>query len=265
LKLLQEVGTSSVYIDQIAAAPPTLCKDAGHGHPLGGGHWWNASPPSPELPLRRGNGEPFIRWFDGYLTWHWQADGQVPAFPAVYGGAIQMFGRAYRAGATKDLALRMKAGQQLIFGEQIGWIDPAVIKEPGNADFLKRIVAVRRRFAEYFYAGEMARPPRLQGEIPRIKADWQWSGEWWVTTDAVLAGAWRQPQAKRLLLLCVNVSDQTVRFKPLVDLAAYGVRTSPTDWLKSNPGDGAVLESYPTLAFDGEMTAAPQQIQAIQW
>ncbi len=40
------------------------------------------------------NAEPFLKWFDGYLTWHWQYDGQVPAFPAIYGGAIQMFGRA---------------------------------------------------------------------------------------------------------------------------------------------------------------------------
>jgi len=75
------------------------------------------------------NAEPFVKWFDGYLTWHWQHDGQVPAFPAVYGGAIQMFGRAYRGGPTKDLALRMKAGQQLVFGEQIGWIDPNIVRE----------------------------------------------------------------------------------------------------------------------------------------
>jgi hypothetical protein len=78
------------------------------------------------------NAEPFICWFDGYLTWHWQHNGQVPAFPAVYGGTIQMFGRAYRGGATKELALRMKAGQQLVFGEQIGWFDPGQAGEPNN-------------------------------------------------------------------------------------------------------------------------------------
>ena len=35
LRLLREEGTRGVYIDQIAAAPPTLCMDATHGHPLG--------------------------------------------------------------------------------------------------------------------------------------------------------------------------------------------------------------------------------------
>ncbi|MBU6401119.1 MAG: hypothetical protein KGS61_12430, partial [Verrucomicrobia bacterium] len=41
LRLLHDVGTSGVYIDQVAAAPPKLCMDPRHGHPLGGGSWWN--------------------------------------------------------------------------------------------------------------------------------------------------------------------------------------------------------------------------------
>lgn len=167
------------------------------------------------------NGEPFIRWFDGYLTWHWQHDGQVPAFPAVYGGAIQMFGRAYRGGPTKDLALRMKAGQQLVFGEQIGWIGPEAATDQ-EADFFRQAVQLRHQLRRYFHAGEMARPPKLIGDIPRVKADWQWSGEWWVTTDAVLTGAWRQE--KRLALLFANVSEQPVAARLQLDASAYGVR-----------------------------------------
>ncbi len=274
LKLLREAGTSAVYIDQVAAAPPTLCMDATHGHPLGGGHWWNEGywallerlrrdMPKDAMLTTECNGEPFIRWFDGYLTWHWQHDGQVPVFPAVYGGAIQMFGRAYRGGATKDLALRMKAGQQLVFGEQIGWIDPGVIHEPENADFLKRIVAVRRRFAEFFHAGEMARPPKLEGEIPKVKADWQWSGEWWVTTDAVLTGAWRLGQTGRAVAFFVNTGDQAVRFKPRFDLGANPGR--PSRWLRSDPGGGTALENQPVSAFDGEIALGPRQIQTVEW
>src|ERR1051326_5099610 len=117
LRLLREAGTSAVYIDQVAAAAPKLCMDPTHGHPLGGGHWWNEGYWKMLEDIRRAmprdttlttecNGEPFIRWFDGYLTWHWQHDGQAPAFPAVYGGAIQMVGRAYRGGPTKDRATR---------------------------------------------------------------------------------------------------------------------------------------------------------------
>jgi hypothetical protein len=147
----------------------------------------------------------------------------VPAFPAVYGGAIQMFGRAYRGGPTKDLALRMKAGQQLVYGEQIGWIDPGVIHENQNAEFFRQTVRVRHHFRRYFYAVEMARPPKLAGEIPRVTADWQWSGEWPVTTDAVMAGAWAIPKENRLVLLFVNVDDEPVSAKFDFDAAGYGL------------------------------------------
>jgi hypothetical protein len=278
LRLLDECGTSAVYIDQVAAASPTLCQDPAHGHPLGGGHWWNESywrmleairramPPGSALTTEC-NAEPFIRWFDGYLTWHWQFPGQVPAFPAIYGGTIQMFGRAYRGGATKDLALRMKAGQQLVFGEQLGWLDPAVVKEPENADFFRKLARLRAQFRRYFSAGEMARPPRLLGTVPTVRADWQWSGEWWVTTDAVLTGAWQLPREKRMVLLFVNVGDESVSGRVRFDAAANGFRArefraqrSATDGTRSD------WEKWPSV-FDRAVTFPPRQAEAweLQW
>ena len=112
------------------------------------------------------NAEPYIKWFDGYLTWHWQEQNMVPAFPAVYGGALQMFGRAYRGGPSQDLAHRMKAGQQLVFGEQIGWFGPEVIDRPDSGKFLRDCIQLRWRLKEYFYKGRMARPPKLTGPGP---------------------------------------------------------------------------------------------------
>lgn len=248
LRLLKDCGTKSVYIDQIAAAPPTFCQDPRHGHPLGGGHWWTEgywkllesirkAMPADAMLTTECNGEPYIRWLDGYLTWHWQYNGQVPAFPAVYGGALQMFGRAYRGGATKDLALRMKAGQELVFGEQIGWIDPNVVKEATNAAFFREVVQTRYQFRQYFYEGEMARPPKLAGPMPTVKADWQWSGEWPVTTDAVLTGAWQIPHQKRLLLLFVNVSNEPVAANLLVDPATYGIKARQMRWRSWQNGE----------------------------
>ncbi|MBN2128035.1 MAG: hypothetical protein JW741_01000, partial [Sedimentisphaerales bacterium] len=127
LRLFNEYGVGGVYIDQIAAAAPRLCFDGSHGHELGGGHWWmegywamldaiRAAKPAECMLTTECNAEPYVKWHDGYLTWHWQEPNTVPAFPAVYGGTIQMFGRAYRGGPTQDLAHRMKGGQQLVFG-----------------------------------------------------------------------------------------------------------------------------------------------------
>ncbi len=278
LRLLGECGTSAVYIDQIAAASPALCQDPAHGHPLGGGHWWNESywtmleairramPPGSALTTEC-NAEPFIRWFDGYLTWHWQFPGQVPAFPAIYGGTVQMFGRAYRGGATKDLALRMKAGQQLVYGEQLGWLDPAVVKEPENAAFFRQMARLRARFSRYFSAGEMARPPRLLGPVPTVRADWQWSGEWWVTTDAVLTGAWQLPKEKRMVLFFVNVGDEPVPSQVHFDAAANGIRARALRAQRSTAD--ATEPGWEKLSptFDRPTTFPPRQAEAweLKW
>ncbi len=238
-----EVGVDGVYIDQIAAAAPRLCFDKSHGHPLGGGQWWTKdgywkmlTDLRAEMKRRHPekmittecNAEPFAHLFDGYLTWHWQYQNQIPLFSAVYGGKVQLFGRAYRGGATKDLALRMKAAQSLVFGEQIGWIDPNVYKEPIGGPFIRRMARLRYALKDYLADGDMARPlpllsPPLQGgergrvgDIPKVTADWQWSGEWIVTTDALLSGAWRAKDG-RVALIFVNVTDKELSAELVFD------------------------------------------------
>ena len=267
LRLFKECGVKGVYIDQVAAAQPRLCFDKSHGHPLGGGHWWTESywdlmerihqdVPEDRMLTTECNAEAYAHVFDGYLTWHWQYDGQVPAFPAVYGGAIQMFGRAYRGGPTKDLALRMKAGQQLVYGEQIGWIDPGVVNEKENAEFLRQVVRLRHRLRRYFYAGEMARPPKLVGEIPKVTADWQWSGEWPVTTDAVMSGAWALPKEKRLVLLFANVGDAPVTARLDFDAHVYGLEAEKLRVAKLAAEGSEESFSSPPV-FQRELTFAP--------
>jgi hypothetical protein len=271
-RLFREEGTRAVYIDQVAAAPPKLCMDPRHGHALGGGHWWTESywtmlrrirreMPSGRMLTTECNAEPFIHCFDGYLTWHWQHDGQVPAFPAVYGGAIQMFGRAYRGGATKNLAFRMKVGQQLVYGEQIGWFDPALASEPENLAFLQKAASTRSLFRRYFHAGEMARPPRLAGPVPQVKADWQWSGEWFVTTDAVLTGAWRIPRENRVVLLFANVGDQTVTTTLQDTAATCGL--AGHSWRSTALRDGQTLPAPSTASpFNQQLVFPPRSVLA---
>jgi hypothetical protein len=236
LALLGEYGTRAVYMDQVAAAAPPLCFDKTHGHPLGGGHWWvdgygrmlggiRQAMPKDRMLTTECNAEPYINLFDGYLTWHWQFDGQVAAFPAVYGGTIQMFGRAYKGleKPTGDLACAMRVGQQLVWGEQLGWLDPNIVKAKERAEFLRQAARLRLALVRYFYAGEMGRPVKLAGEMPRVRADWQWSGDWWVSTDAVLTGTWRLPQERKLAVLFANVSDKPVTLTVQFDGPKYGI------------------------------------------
>ncbi len=274
MRLFGEYGVNAVYIDQVAAAPPVLCFDASHGHPLGGGHWWNEGywrmleRIRREMPADRAlttecNAEPFVGWFDGYLTWHWQHEGQVPVFPAVYAQAVQMFGRAYRGGNSKDLALRMKAAQQLTFGEQIGWIDPNIIREEGNARFLRQIVQLRWRYRDFFTRGEMARPPRLAGNIPTVRADWQWEGEWWVSAPAVYTGAWQLPDKRKMVLFFINVADEpvtaTMRFSP----STYGIRAKQLQLMeKQGESDSGKAYTVPSR-FERRLNIAPHE--AVVW
>jgi hypothetical protein len=261
LRLFTDCGVSGVYIDQIAAAAPRLCFDASHGHPLGGGHWWTegywamlsairAAKPAACMLTTECNAEPYIKWLDGYLTWHWQEQNMVPAFSAVYGGAIQMFGRAYRGGPSQDLANRMKAGQQLVFGEQIGWFGPEVIDRPDSGKFLGDCIQLRWRLKDYFYRGQMARPPRLAGQIPTVTADWQWHGTWPITTDAVMTGAWQLPGEHKVVLLFANVSDSPFASELAFQPREYGLRgdlltvtTMAPDGTKGTPqAKGPVLK-----------------------
>lgn len=223
-RLFTECGVNGIYIDQIAAAAPHLCFDIAHNHPLGGGSWWNeaywrmldgirAGMPAETIITSECNAEPFVRHFDAFLTWHWQYEHQVPAFQVIYAGTIQFFGRSYRAGdPTFEAALRMKAAQQLVFGEQIGWVEsPDIINQPENMAFLRRMARLRRRFHPYFSEGEMARPPRPHGDIPVIKANWFWMGnEWWVSHPAVYSGAWRLPEENKAIFIFVNAHDQPI-------------------------------------------------------
>jgi len=238
-RLFDEYGVNGVYIDQVAAAPPRLCFDSGHGHPLGGGCWWTEAywklletlqraKPENTILTTECNADPFVAHFDGYLTWHWQYEGQVPAFPAVYGGTIQMFGRSFRGDTIKTAALRMKAAQQLVFGEQIGWVEsPDILNELQSMAFLRRMGLLRRRFQRYFAAGRMGRPPILEGFLPQVQADWQWNDEPWpVRLDGVLAGAWQLPEEKRVAVFLVNISDERVAPELVFDGRQYGLTSA---------------------------------------
>ncbi|NLG49278.1 MAG: hypothetical protein GX552_04110 [Chloroflexi bacterium] len=281
-RLFADCGVDGVYIDQIAAAEARLCMDPNHGHPLGGGHWWNegywrmldairAKMPQDRMITSECNAEVFTRWFDGFLTWHWQLDRMVPAWPAVYGGVIQMFGRSYGSAPedpdeAKALAWRMHAGQQFVFGEQIGWFNASQARDPMPMEFIRAAAQLRWRLRRYFYAGEMARPPRLRGDNPRVRANWNWfqsEDNPWVTTESLMSSAWQMRGEPRLVLLFANVSDDSLHCELLWDGAAYGIpapEVQATRMQTGEPDETYTLRNSAPLP----MTFAPRQVMALE-
>ncbi len=220
--IFKQLGTDAVYIDQVGAAPPVVCEDKTHAHAPGGGSWWNQgywdlvdtirkSMPGGKALTTECNAEPFIRQFDGYLTWHWQYDGQVPVFPAIYSSAVRTFGRSYAGGLNRDLAFKMRAAQQLMFGEQIGWFSPDVAEAKGNFEFLQQVVFLRSKYNVNLIHGQMARPPHPLQAVPMVTADWQWAGVDMVTTSALFTSEWRAANGPTRVMLFANVSDKPIR------------------------------------------------------
>ncbi|MDR2438339.1 MAG: DUF6259 domain-containing protein [Planctomycetaceae bacterium] len=258
-------GVKAVYIDQVAAMQPVHCFDPLHGHPLGGGDWWvqsykkmfetiRAEMPKDTALTTECNAEPYLNLFDGYLTWHFQDDGQVPAFATVYGGAIQMFGRYYEVGIDYVLATKMKLAESFVFGEQLGWMSPLIINKPEEFEYLKKLVTLRYKFREFFYKGEMARPPKLYGNLPQITVDWHFKQPTIVTTDIIRTGVWWIPAQKTAILLFANFSDQTVENKLEFDLAELGFDPKKVTVVRYNTdGVETKLSSFPeSLRFNAE-------------
>ncbi|MFA6472833.1 MAG: DUF6259 domain-containing protein [Candidatus Latescibacterota bacterium] len=230
-----EIDVDGVYLDQVSAMSPALCFDPSHGHPLGGGHWWtvdgywpmiegiqkNLAAKFPDKMLTSEcNAEPYIHCFDGYLTWHYEFNDMVPLFSAVYGGAIQQFGRAY-SGNDKAAHL-MRIGQSLVFGEQLGWIDPGIIDQKETAEFLRDASQLRHRLVPFLSEGEMMRPPELIGNIPQITTEWAWAEEEKKVTDsAVQRGAWRSPDG-RVAFIFANITGEKASFTWQIDPLRYG-------------------------------------------
>jgi len=274
LRLVTEVGVDGVYIDQIGAAAPRLCMDATHGHPLGGGHWWTqdgywpllrelqAKLPAEKMITTECNAESYARYFDAYLTWHWQFQDMVPAFSAIYGGRVQLFSRAYNG--DDQLAHWMRIGQQLVFGEQLGWVDPAhILPHAETADFMRRAAQTRHRLLDFLARGRMARPPVVRGDIPKVTADWAWSGKWVVTESALQKGAW-WAQDGRLVLLLVNVSGEPLSVELDFDGTAYGwARETKVSVLTHKPDRSEASQTQPSR-FRLPISLEPRAIAALE-
>jgi len=149
----------------------------------------------------------------------------------------------------------------LVFGEQIGWFGPEIIDRPDSGQFLRECIQLRWRLKEYFYRGHMARPPKFKTPSPKVTADWQWSGVWPVTTDAVLAGAWRILQENRVVLLFANVADSPFASHLELNPGDYGLGDKPLTVIALAP-DGTKGEPVTSPIDRHELKLAPRSVLA---
>lgn len=237
-----------IYYDQISAAPAHACHNPKHSHRAGGGSYWvegytrmmeriRKAKPKDAFYFSECNAEPYMKGFDGYLTWLWAENGEVPAFSAIYGGGyIQLIGR-FALGVKKEDYdfFKFMMAKCLLYGQQIGWYKADVIYKPQFLAFLKKTVQLRYAYKSLWNNADMLRPPHISTPTPPVICE---SAHFWfenedVVVPQVLSAAWRRRDGKGTVVFLVNlseeVSDYTLSFSP----EEYGVASLPAEFTKN--------------------------------
>ncbi len=218
--LFHEFEVDAVYIDQIGAAQPYPCEDPAHSHRAGGGTWWiesyrnlldhaRQSLPENKCFTTECTSDPYMKEIQGYLSWIWIKNDQVPAFMVVYNRYVAVFGRNYLY-AGDWVGENIFAAQSLTYGEQMGWILPETYKALTHREFYKKCVNTRVALGSFFYDGELLRSPKIEDKVKlkttKIKVE-AYGGL--LEHTATFSECWKRQDGKQLLLLINAAAKET--------------------------------------------------------
>ena len=253
-RLLNEVGVDAVYMDQIAAAQPQLCEDPTHSHRAGGGSWWiesynnlldhvNRVCPENCCITTECTADPFMKHLQGYLTWLWVHNRQVPAFVVIYSGYVTMFGRNFRyMPEDDDEGQRIMAAQSLTFGDQMGWNTPEFYFQMKNKEFYKKCVHVRDELGSYMYDGRLLRSPEFTDDVPMLRTTRSREAyDGLLEHSGTFCEHWERKDGEKLLIL-VNAQDVSAEmtFTAHLDDGKYKLQGDVASTLTIENGNGKV-------------------------
>jgi len=238
-RIRSELGTSGVYLDQVAAMYAPLCFDPAHPHAPGGGHYWTDGYSAMMRRVRELAGEDGIYTtecnaetcagdFDALLTWHASWEPQVPMFPAAYGSLAPCFGTNagpvdYEDGGE---SFAFKQAQLYVWGAQLGWSGMLPLLEPGNAhllEFTKALCAARMQAADAL-RGEMLRPPVINTRARPARLHWGGGrGRYHQPMGPLLGSLW-QTQAGEPWMLLANPTRRDIKASTTVAADALAGR-----------------------------------------
>ena len=239
-RILNEVGASSLFLDQIGAMKGKPCFNPSHGHPLGGGTWYfdgyqrilakthAAFSAKGAFLTTEGSGEEWMNVIDGYLTVTERQPDDVPFLHAVYSGYTTYF--CSPENHKDDIAsFRALQTRELLWGQSLGWFHPNVMDHPDKCALLNRLLAFRQANLDCLAYGELLDEVRFAADVPRIKVSWLGRKAFplWAFDDAplsptkegempsVLGYVWRSGvTGKRAAMLAnVGTGDYHARFR----------------------------------------------------
>lgn len=220
-RMQDELGTNGLYIDQIAAAAPYPCYADNHGHPKGGGEFWYRSYRDMMADLRADhlrpgnivfseeNAECYIPSFDILLTVntpHSRDCRIVPLYPLIYSDRVLTCAYTYSPYTdVRNGDFRYENMQCLLYGSQLGWVDPRLLWVDDRAEyearFLRNLVEFRKDQHDVFIGGRYVREFVPEGDNP--VADIPVFGP-----DYMVKGAeWLSPAGRRVLYVVNSDSN----------------------------------------------------------
>ncbi len=230
-----------VYFDQVAAVAPIPCSSTAHGHLPGGGSYWSDGYNDMIKTIKTGRsaesfyfsestGETYVNSFDGLLSWMWNLNDLVPAFPVVYAGYVQMVGRNSDAVGT-EFGFRYHFGEAMLYGQQPGWFYASQYISDERIAFMKQVVDARMAYIDLFNYGKLMRPPAVETELELIDGYRQ-----------VIAGVWQDEESGKTVLFIVNVSEQATAATVNLYPEEYGVDCAASRAVELEPMSVKVIE-----------------------
>ena len=223
-----KMGSSAIYHDQVATARSFPCCDPTHGHQLNDPAYWLNQGYRPLYKKIRATlpgiphtteeiSEPYIDLFDGGHIWRWTFNNQVPAFQAVYGGAVQYACLVYDTHGKGEYASNfVKMANSLVNGLKIGKF---LANELYHADakrlFAKKMTHLRLALNPYFNGGEMMKPVVYAKPVPLKTTGWSTSNKAneLVTMPVVVSNSYVLNGTK--VYIFVNTTDKAQTVEPL--------------------------------------------------
>lgn len=232
-KMERELEIDGIYFDQVSCLIGKPCYNPEHNHPTGGGSYWvdgynlmmekiSTGKPEESFYFSECNTEGYMKCFDGYLTWMWAASEEVPAFPAVYAGYIQMLGRVTDGKKKEDKNFfKYQTAKSLLYGQQIGWCNADVLYDEERLPFLKKIVQLRYKYTKLFNCSKMLRPPYVTTDVAPVVTGPTLKFTSDVVMEQVLSGAWQYKDKSKTVIFLINVSNEEASYELSVNAEEY--------------------------------------------
>ena len=185
--VVETIGATALYVDQVACSRPMPCFDPSHGHPLGGGSWWadgcremlgrlhDILAPKDVSISSEGACEAYLGVIDGYDLASTTHPEDVPFYTAVYGGYAVYNGSS--VGDTRDFpAFFASQARSALWGCSLesGWLCnwPLVEKDSRFSDAFAALAELRGRHAEFLVDGRIVGEASFAEPVEELSIEW---------------------------------------------------------------------------------------------